>query len=665
MFKKAQDLVVKEFKSMSQSNEVFMLNVDPEAMWDRYISGFEEEYMQEHNCNACKSFIRKYGGVCIIEGNSIVSLWEGLNGSDSGPFEKSFNMLSDYCKDRDIISVFYSRDPLCGTPKTLSEKGERWEHFYINNKSSRSGRNWHADKMKSTESKNMMGDFFDSINIEAIDRSIELMKSRKLSRSEQFLPKLENLKVVFEKFTGSNNKDVFLWANAGDLSVSRMKTGSLGALLKSLSESGGSDEAACIRSFNSMTSAENYQRSTRTASVSQLDKFKASLEKKGLLKKVTSRRHAHDSEIDVNDLLYSFTPDQFVESADPFEMTKKELDLDINKITNSAQEITMDELIKEVVPEASEIKVLIENRLRNNFASLIAPPEGDDTESMGLMSYPNDYSLSYSGGFADSIKDKVKSAGGSVDGYACFRLHWYNHDDLDAHMNMACGDHVYHGKQYSKKYNCHLDVDMNVSNLVRGAVENIVFINKESMVVGDYIYSVKNYTKREDHDQGFVVEVEIDGEISTYSRQVNPANKRQESMVAFHFDGDKIILPKSESSRGAEGINKWGLKGNNFARLNKMFLSPNYWNGNKSGNKHYVLDLEGCKSDEPMYPFFVEQLNPAFREDRKAIEMVSKNIKVQPEDSQVSGLGFSSSTKNHFVAEVNQSGKKKIYKVNI
>lgn len=46
----------------------------------------------------------------------------------------------------------------------------------------------------------------------------------------------------------------------------------------------------------------------------------------------------------------------------------------------------------------------------------------------------NNFSWAYTGGITDSIKERVKQAGGNVDGELRISLSWFNFDDLDLHV---------------------------------------------------------------------------------------------------------------------------------------------------------------------------------------------------------------------------------------
>ena len=47
--------------------------------------------------------------------------------------------------------------------------------------------------------------------------------------------------------------------------------------------------------------------------------------------------------------------------------------------------------------------------------------------------------------FTSYIKEKVKNAGGNVNGVLRCSLSWFNYDDLDIHVKEPGGNHIYYG----------------------------------------------------------------------------------------------------------------------------------------------------------------------------------------------------------------------------
>lgn len=55
------------FKNMI-ADTLFVADVDKDLLWTGYLLSFKnDDIRQDHNCNACKSFIRHYGKVVAID----------------------------------------------------------------------------------------------------------------------------------------------------------------------------------------------------------------------------------------------------------------------------------------------------------------------------------------------------------------------------------------------------------------------------------------------------------------------------------------------------------------------------------------------------------------------------------------------------------------------
>ena len=135
-----------------------------------------------------------------------------------------------------------------------------------------------------------------------------------------------------------------------------------------------------------------------------------------------------------------------------------------------ATEITGEDFLSKVVPKASSIQILVENKHLSNFVSLTAP----ESESAGeLFKWNNDFAWSYDGEVTDAIKARVKAAGGRVDAKFRVSLAWHNYDDLDLHVETP-GGYICFTNKFDPISRGQLDVDMNVSASTRSAVENVL-----------------------------------------------------------------------------------------------------------------------------------------------------------------------------------------------
>ena len=113
----------------------------------------------------------------------------------------------------------------------------------------------------------------------------------------------------------------------------------------------------------------------------------------------------------------------------------------------------------------------------------------------------------------------------------------------------------------------------------------------------------------------------------------------------------------------AKSIEKWGLTTNNLVRVNTLLLSPNHWDDNSVGNRHWFFILDGCHNPDPIRGLYNEFLQPSLEQHRKVFEVLGDKLKCQPSDDQLSGVGFSSTRKDTAVVVVQSGTKKRPYKI--
>ena len=134
--------------------------------------------------------------------------------------------------------------------------------------------------------------------------------------------------------------------------------------------------------------------------------------------------------------------------------------------------------------------------------------------------WSNDFAWSYDGNITDSIKERVKNAGGN-DTNAAMRvsLAWFNYDDLDIHIWEPRGNHIHFANKSGK-----LDVDMNAGgrHQSREAVENVSWL-PHNLQDGVYQVQVHQYSQQETIDFGFQIEIENAGDL--YQLSYAPAVK--------------------------------------------------------------------------------------------------------------------------------------------
>jgi len=455
---------------------------------------------------------------------------------------------------------------------------------------------------------------------------------------------ISKFKEIQGKYNSSPNKDLYIWDSILSLpiSVSKIRNTAIGTLLIDISE--GKDIEDAVGAFERMVAPTNYRRPTSLVTQKMVDAAKKTVETLGLTSAL-ERRYATSNDLSINDILYA--DKNLKRELLPQEDIFGGIATGGAKKFNKLEEIGVDKFLSDILPTTTCLELMVENRHTNNFVSLIAPV---DPTARKLFTWDNNFSWSYTGEVTDSIKEKVKAAGGNVTGEFCSRLAWYNYDDLDLHMQEP-GHRIYYASKFAPKTGGMLDVDMNAgAGTTRTPVENIFYPKISKMIPGTYVLSVNQYNARETSNPGFDIEVDILG--TTYSFSYPQAVRGEIEVARFEYSkagGLKLItsLPETRTSKEI-----WGVNTNDFTKVKTLMLSPNFWGDQPKGNKHYMFILEGCKNPESSRGIYNEFLAPELLPHRKVFELLGAKAKAPYQENQLSGLGFSSTQRNELVVRV-------------
>lgn len=147
--------------------------------------------------------------------------------------------------------------------------------------------------------------------------------------------------------------------------------------------------------------------------------------------------------------------------------------------------------------------------------------------------------------------------------------------------------------------------------------------------------------------------MEVGGTVHSFSYQKPLKYKDSIDVCTFkysHSGGVEIIksLPSTQATKTV-----WGIPTQTFVKARVVMLSPNHWDETQIGNKHFFFMLDRCANDGKARGFFNEFLNEALTPHRKVLEIVGAKMRTDESDRQLSGLGFSSTQRNHLFCKVN------------
>lgn len=634
-----QEAIQKQFQTM-QKYRLFRVGLDKDRLWNIYLSSFPEgknpifKVRTGHDCSCCRNFVRTIGDVVAIIGTELVSIWDVIVPDYQAPMDA----MSAYVKSNEIADIFLHYTKTVGVAKNFTQIMDRvqtWTHFTVD-----------IDK-KFLEKENKIPTILsenrtrretfvralNEITDEAVDVVIELIKQGSIYRGSEFLSLVEAFKQSKSnwKEAAGYHKTLLEWC---EIKTTGIRNSAIGALLQDISKSVELDKA--VASFEEKVAPTNYKRPKSLVTESMIKKARDTIEELGY-SSALMRRYATVDDITVNNVIFV---NRGLKKNDLFDGLASTKMPNLEKL----ETVSIENFIKNISPNAESIEVLLENRLTNNLVSLITSA---NATSKPLFKWPNQFSWSYTGDMTDSIKEKVKSAGGVVDADLCCRLAWFNYDDLDLHLKTPNGEISFIHRRIGGG---ELDVDMNAGRAQsRTPVENIFYKNVDDIPEGVYTLLVHQYQQRETVDVGFTVEIDFKGAVTkfTYDKMVKGAI----AVCTFKYtkaNGFEILtsLPTIETQKIA-----WNLMTQTFHETSMIMLSPNYWDGKEIGNKHYFFMLKDCKNDGSARGFYNEFLCSDLDKHRKVLEVAGNKLRIEG-DNQLSGLGFSSTQRNHIVCRV-------------
>jgi len=640
------------FDEMSKET-LYRVDVDKQELWELYLKSFPEgtnpiyKTRTEHDCNCCKNFIRDVGNVVAIKDGKIQTIWDTEISTFYNDISK---VMSDRVKQGKIVDVFTHFQKKVGAETSLQklEKGVKsWNHLFCDVPSKYV--NVSPDKMNEIRTTVQVFERgLKEITDEAVNVVIELIDQGSLYRGEEFRKGVAQFRDMKKKYVKLNDadKNVFLWENYDTLGA-RIKNTVIGTLMMDLSEDKDLDVA--VKAFESKVAPSNYKRPVAIVTQGMIKQAMKTIEELGL-EPALYRRFATPEDISVNNVLFADRSTSAVmkDGLESMLMSTVKDKGDYSKV----EEIHIDDFIKNVLPNIQEMEVKLENRHVNNLMTLIAPKNADAPK---ILKWDNNFSWSYNGNVTDSIKERVKSAGGNVTGVLRISLSWFNGDDLDLHVVEPKKNHIHFRNKDNPSTTGRLDVDMNAGGPhSRNAVENITWLNKSKMEKGTYRVYVNNFTRREDRDLGFVVETEHNGIVSVYSYPIAVKNGADVPVINFKWDGEKMtdIEVGTHVSNTAASKEVWGIDTEKFHKVTILTISPNHWDGQTIGNKHYFFILNKCLNDAPPRGIYNEFLTGNLDKHRKVFEMIGEKTRCEVADKQLSGIGVSSTQRNSLLCKV-------------
>lgn len=658
-FKPFGDAVSAGFAALAKSApSLYVVDIGDTDLMALYLSAFPAgsnpkfRERTEHDCSTCRHFIKNLGGVVAIEGGKIVTAWDRPAGDPV--YHTVAKVMADFLRSRPIAGLFYTtaNHAKFGKAHSYDDKTKlRWDHFHgeVPGRFVQHANNIGETRNAAKASVDVMRRALDELPLFAVDTVIELIDDGLYRGAEHrsAVKGFRDLHTAYPRGASAVDKSVWLWANH-KLPGARIGNTVIGTLLYDVATSDDAD--AAVRAYEAKVAPANYQRPKSAITTSMIKKADEQLAELGLHASL-ARRHARFSDVSVTNVL-------FVDNSVRGQMKDAGSLMGILAADAVPQVVTIpkptpmaaEEFFTKILPKAQTVKLLVDPRHSGNFMSLTAPV---DATAPPLFKWDNGFAWSYTGGVADSIRERVKAAGGSVSGVVRVSLSWFNYDDLDLHVKEPDGSYVFYGNKRGRSVT--LDVDMNAGRgVTRTPVENLAW---SSLITGTYLVEVNQFSPRESIDTGFELEYEHGGEtrLFRYDKPI-PHNVSIKALEIVVKQGVVTCKPLDVTEGPRPGVVKWGVTTGTLVPVDSIILSPNHWGDNPVGNKHYFFILKGCKNPDNVRTVYNEFLRADLTKHRKVFEVLGGRMQCPSADEQLSGLGFSTTQRDTITAVVTGKG---------
>lgn len=670
---------------------VFVADIDGDELWAKYLAAFPPgtdplfAKRTEHDCSCCKQFVRRVGAVVAVRDGAIRTVWDAAVERAPHPYGFVALALREAASQAGIRDIFRvaKNEAQFGAPQTHSadkatQKVSTWNHFYTG-----AIPTGFRVALPDTD----RGNYRTTVQVferglvelspDAVSTVQSLIEGNSLYRGEEHkravveFQRMQRAYLATENYSpevARHEQSRFTWSHASS-PAARFRNTVIGTLVQDLSE--GHDLERAVKSFETKVAPQNYKRTTALITPAMVKKAMETIESLGL-EPALERRFAVIGDISVNDVRWVDGAARPLMKGGLGDVLMQHAQAAVAiALEGRAEEVSLDDFMTKELPATQAMELLFTGKHLGNLMALTAPVHPEPKQ---LFRWSNDFAWSYGGNVADSIRERVKAAGGKVDG-ALLRisLSWFNFDDLDLHVYEPPGRGVRSLKGHIY-FSCkrgwtggELDVDMNAGGgTSREAVENISWATKPPD--GPYRIVVNNFAFRETSNPGFVIEVESGGKLSHYSYNKQVRDKADIGVVTLHVK-DGVVVSVDAGDPGITSANisqeKWGLSTERYVKVSTVMLSPNYWGDNAVGNKHTFFVLDGAKSDEDTRGFYNEFLHPRLEEHRKVFEVIGDKTKCRPTDGQLAGLGFSSTKKDSFLVRVQQGKRQRLLNVRV
>lgn len=272
------------------------------GLYDKFLAMLPEDARQHYNCNNCRKFVNRYGGLVLIDGddyNPIPVMW---------PYEGVDGFFSDAVKHMyELVSAATVTDRFFATHDTLGNGiTGKWTHMSVTVPSSLVARsNWGesaGDRIsKARVDHDMLAQYVAKVQMDTIKKAMLIMRSEGVSLAASQLKWLSWFKDVKQEWldcaTNPKMKHNMLWYESATVHSAwcHISTSLLGTVLDDIQHDVPADEV--IRRYNEKAAPGTYMRPVAAPTSGQVAVAEKRVAELGIAKSL-ERRWARFDELE-------------------------------------------------------------------------------------------------------------------------------------------------------------------------------------------------------------------------------------------------------------------------------------------------------------------------------------------------------------------------------
>lgn len=170
---------------------VFMVDTDRRQLYTRYLDALPTEVKQQYNCNTCRGFVRRYGGLAIVndDGSLMPILWSSEMSALMSPAEPGCVALARHFEGAKVLTEFKITSEVKAKMRSAAQSGG-FNHMYLEAPDRRvqevKGLPGFA-KASTTELAKMLSRVFEDNSLATVQRVAQIFETDKLPQAHQHI----------------------------------------------------------------------------------------------------------------------------------------------------------------------------------------------------------------------------------------------------------------------------------------------------------------------------------------------------------------------------------------------------------------------------------------------------------------------------------------------